>query len=156
MGRKHLKEAERVYSDLGTPEVSRHHIVAPEPTYSGHLRARVVDQCEIDAMLLADLITLDEHNVLERVFESARRARGASVIGCYDPRVSRNRDPQAVSEGRSEALRVYIGLQRAVIRDAGETGLVALIRLVVDDVRPKKIGPLRKAIRAADLFFLSQ
>lgn len=151
MGRKYKLEVE--VSDLGTNEIARRHIVAPETTYYGAPRARVVDQREMDAMLLKDLITLDEHNVLERVAEDARKASARSVIGSYDPRVSKNRDPQAVSEHQSEALRKFVALTRFVQAKAGREGLESLLRLAVDDIRPKKTGPLRLAIKAADLFY---
>lgn len=149
------EEKKREISDLGTSEISRHHIVAPEMTYTNSPRARVVDQREIDRMLLRDLISLDEHHTLERVGEDARRASGSSLIGCYDPRVSRGRDPQFVSDGKSEACRHFLYLQRAVQESAGYAALAILIDLAAYDIRPKKNSPLHEAIHAADLYYLS-
>ena len=120
------------------------------------VRARVLDETEIDRMLMAERITLDEHNTLESILRDLHAARMIGFrISRYEPTIPTT-DPQAITDRQAMAVSKLGRLQKVLDDTYGiKIRRMIISLLVVDLPISSRFDPvMHSAVQTADKFYL--
>ncbi len=143
-------------SDLGSEDLSRHRTVRVEAAdLTGTPRARVVDECTADYILLKGWISIPEYDTLIKLRGDIHQAGLSGVRASdYQPRVA---------SGNNQNISTEQAVKRMVVNDAilwmdrrvGTTirKLVIDIGMDVWDVDPRQMPDLKKGIASLSSFY---
>lgn len=137
--------------DTGAERLHHHHLVVPKLTRGIHgFNAKVLDETEIDRLLLADIINVNEHSTLERLLKRLHRV---GMVGIKSPDYSApiSADASAVADRRAAALMGVTGLLRDMDDELGSTTRRRIVALVVEERPwPASNDALHRAITVID------
>ena len=119
----------RSEGDLGTARLHARHTIHFDEADSGLPRARVADQLFIDQLLLADVLTLEQHAAAERLLSLAQKAGVFLRPLSFDSRGGGGR-PDLYTSAFMRLRRVL----KAIHRDYGADGVEVFWVHVVEDV----------------------
>jgi len=119
----------RSEGDLGTARLHARHTIHFDEADSGLPRARVADQMFIDQLLLADVLTLEQHAAAERLLNLAQKAGVFLRPLNFDSRGGGGR-PDLYTSAFMRLRHVL----KAIYRDYGAEGVEVFWVHIVEDV----------------------
>ena len=128
----------RSEGDLGTARLHARHTIHFDEADSGLPRARITDQLFIDQLLLADVLTLEQHAAAERLLNLAQKAGVFLRPLSFDSRGGGGR-PDLYTSAFMRLRRVL----KAIHRDYGIDGVEVFWVHIVEDVPTQSRDRLR-------------
>lgn len=148
MSRKRVTQEPK---DYGTAELARQFTVVPKLSGINTYSAKVMDETEIDRLLLRDVITPEEHGILEMFMVKLHKM---GFVGVKSPDYSSPvfADATAVGDKRAMSIRGMVRVIAALDERIGRKHRTSLVDLVLQDVPwPLKDEELKDSVAALRL-----
>lgn len=135
--------------DLGAPRLAHHHKTEVHEDASRRRHLRVMDQAGIDQLLLKDVITVDQHSILQAFTRDLHNARmlGMKIV-TYEVPISGG-DPQSMSGRMADAMMKVGEIQKYLDRECGRAYREMLVQLCTMDKIPAV--PLNAFLHSIDV-----